>query len=326
MDELKQKWDEKQNDAGLDEKQEIEKLYGDAIMAANANEIDRAEEKVSEFEKRLEGIGKDDSEEHDWKNMANGIAGETKCPNPECRTFNPKDSEKCYKCGKTLDIEEVKKATVVCEFTSKDIGILTYGVHFVVVFEAGSVYPSPEPVILSLTIHDDNVDNIMFPVYALDVQKDNKLENQAVLFLKFPNGAPRHTPFDLAFTLDNDGLLGTVKVSLRDGSGWEAEMIPERGSRATKMLDKAKQAWNFKQRLNEITPININEALDFTPFKVDLKPIVNANIFKTNPFENEFINMNPVDMMQNLEPIHVKPDDTPDSKTGKRNQKGSNKQ
>jgi molecular chaperone DnaK (HSP70) len=162
---------------------------------------------------------------------------------------NPATAEKCSVPGCN---EPIIASIVVGGKTGMHYGIQTIGDKFDVIIEKGSSYPTPKPVVRTFRTPEANMRRIKVPVYAGSEEVASKNELQVITWLNLPENVPEDAPVDVAFTLDGDGVLNNVKVSLKDGSGREVEVFPDRGegkrSQIEKNMEKAKRKWDQKKK------------------------------------------------------------------------------
>jgi hypothetical protein len=78
----------------------------------------------------------------------------------------------------------------------------------------------------------------------------------ATVWLELPGHVPVDTPYEVAFSLDEDGVLKKVQVALLDGSAAKIETYLDRGdglrSRLEKRLEQLKRRSGFA--LNRLNP------------------------------------------------------------------------
>ena len=83
------------------------------------------------------------------------------------------------------------------------------------------------------------------PIYAGFDPIASKNELQATVWFELPDGVPEGTIVEVAFSLDEDGILNKVLAELKDGSGTKVETYLDRGeglrSRLEKKLDALKR-------------------------------------------------------------------------------------
>ena len=116
---------------------------------------------------------------------------------------------------------------------------------FEVIIQKGESFPTPEPVKKKFRTPAPNLKRIRVPIYAGFDPIASKNELQATVWLELPDHVPEDTPVDVAFSLDDDGILNRVLVELIDGSGTRVETYLDRGdgmrSRLEKKLDYLKK-------------------------------------------------------------------------------------
>ncbi|MGB8258910.1 MAG: Hsp70 family protein [Terracidiphilus sp.] len=116
---------------------------------------------------------------------------------------------------------------------------------FEVIIPKGSSYPTPDPVPQRFTTPAPNLKRLRVPIYAGLDPVASKNELQATIWLELPQGVREATPVEVAFSLDDDGILKKVQVKLLDGSGTQIETYLDRGSelrsRIEQRLDQLKR-------------------------------------------------------------------------------------
>ena len=150
------------------------------------------------------------------------VSEEFECP--ECKTVNPNDAKKCSKCGFGFT------PVVIGGVTPMAIGILTHGEKFEVIVEKNTPYlKSTPPITREFFTAIADTRKLRIPVYSHDNVK-NEMIRECIVWLPIPKGTPAETPVDVSFALDDDGILKTVIVKLKDGSGEMVEVKPDRGN------------------------------------------------------------------------------------------------
>jgi molecular chaperone DnaK (HSP70) len=166
---------------------------------------------------------------------------------PKCQTINPGSSAVCVNeaCKEPLD------GNIIYDVTGMHYGIQTEGDVFKVIIEKGSPYPTPEPIVKTFRTPISNMRRIKVPVYAGSHEIASKNEKQITVWLELPENVPADTPVDVAFKLDSDGILENVRVSLKDGSGREIEVYPDRGdtkrAQVENKMEEIKKKWDEKR-------------------------------------------------------------------------------
>ena len=116
---------------------------------------------------------------------------------------------------------------------------------FDIIIPKGSNFPTPEPVKKRFRTPAANLKRLRVPIYAGFEPIASKNELQATVWLELPDHVPEDTPVEVAFSLDEDGILNKVLVELKDGSGTRVETYLDRGeglrSRLEKKLDALKR-------------------------------------------------------------------------------------
>ncbi len=165
-----------------------------------------------------------------------------------CGHRNEGKDDICQQCG----APSLEVGGVLAPTTGMHYGIETKGDLFGIIIPKGSSFPTREPVVKRFYTPAPNLKRIKVPIYAgfKEVASENEL--QAIVWLQLPDNVPSDTPLDIAFSLDDDGILQRVKVSLRDGSGTEVETFLDRGdSKRSRLEKKLEQLRKRKQELSE---------------------------------------------------------------------------
>lgn len=177
--------------------------------------------------------------------LATHLVDSIECP--KCQTINPGSAAVCV----NETCKEPLGGNIIYDVTGMDLGIQTEGDIFKRIIEKGSPYPTPEPVVRTFQTPVSNMRRIKVPVYAgqHDIASMNEL--QVIVWLELPENVPADTAVDVSFKLDSDGILENVKVSLKDGSGREVEVYPDRGgskrSQVEKKIEELKKKWDEKR-------------------------------------------------------------------------------
>ena len=152
--------------------------------------------------------------------MANKFGENIECP--ECETINESTAEKCIKCGK-----ELEKNDILFDITGQHYGIQTLGDKFEVIIPKGTPYPTEKHLYKPFKTPSSNLRKIKVPIYAgMDV-KASKNEKQLTVWLALPKNTPEDTLLDVGFKIDDNGIISLIKLKLRlrDGSGTDKEVI-----------------------------------------------------------------------------------------------------
>ena len=153
---------------------------------------------------------------------------------------NPGSATVCGECSEPLiqkdnDIE-------IGSVTAQDYGIEatdeTTKDKFEPIIRKGSPYPSPEPVVRTFKVPSAGLRRMKIRVYAGSNPVASKNELQITVWLELPSSVSEGTPIDVALKLDRDCIIERVKVSLKDGSGREIEVFPDRGGDFRSRLEK----------------------------------------------------------------------------------------
>ncbi len=161
---------------------------------------------------------------------------------------NPPDTDKCTHpgCSESLVGDITPWQITPCHY-----GIQTEGDKFEVIIEKGSPYPTPEPIVKEFCTPQANMRRIKVPVYADFDENTSKKDLLVTIWLQLPENVPKGTPVDVAFMLDDEGILENVKVRLKDGSGRQVDVYPDRfvGKRSPveKKADEIWSKWEAKK-------------------------------------------------------------------------------
>ena len=194
--------------------------------------------------------------------LANKLGDSIKCFN--CNAMNPLESTVCQTCQKPIEV----KIEEICEQTPKHYGIETEGDTFSVIIPKGTTFPLYEPEIKTFYTVSSNMRRLKVRVFAGMEEKASENEIQLTAWLRLPPGVPANTPVDVAFKLDNQGCINTVKVVLKDGSGRSVEVYPDRGSEKRSKLEKELEQLQIK--IDKIRNIAENEKIDECEKMVDM--------------------------------------------------------
>ncbi len=157
---------------------------------------------------------------------------------------NPPDKDTCTHSG--CD-EPLVKEVILGNITAVHLGIQAEGDKFDVIIEKGSTFPTREPVVKEFCVPAANMRRIKVPIYAGFNEKASENELQIIVRLELPEEVDAETPVDVAFSLNDSGILGNVKVRLKDGSGRQIEVYPDRiiiDPKRSKIEKKADEVWN----------------------------------------------------------------------------------
>jgi molecular chaperone DnaK (HSP70) len=176
---------------------------------------------------------------------------------------NPGAALTCEECGEPL--VDTGQQIEIGSITAMDYGIETTGDKFEPIIPKGSPYPSPEPVVKTFRTPSSGLRRMKVPVYAGQNPTASKNELQITVWLELPAGVPENTPLDVSLKLDKDCVIERVKVSLKDGSGRQIEVYPDRGgdrrSRLEKKLEAVKQQWDQVRAKADLAAVRQVEAI-----------------------------------------------------------------
>ncbi len=176
--------------------------------------------------------------------LAAKLGEQVECSNGH---LNPGSALTCEECGETLG-PKTDLGIEIGSVTAMDYGIETKGDKFEPIIPKGSPYPSPEPVVKTFRTPSSGLRRMKVRVYAGSNPVASKNELQITVWLELPADVQENTPLDVSLKLDQDCVIERVKVSLKDGSGREIEVYPDRGgdrrSRLEKKLEAIKRKWD----------------------------------------------------------------------------------
>ncbi len=164
--------------------------------------------------------------------------------------INPGTAVVCGECGEHLSHKS--GGLIIGSVTSQDYGIEvmdeTTKDKFEPIIPKGSSYPSPKPVVRTFKVPSPGVRRMKIRVFAGSNPVASKNELQVTVWMELPPNVAAGTPMDVALALDGDCIIERVKVSLKDGSGREIEVFPDRGgegrSRLEKKLEAVRRNWD----------------------------------------------------------------------------------
>jgi molecular chaperone DnaK (HSP70) len=176
--------------------------------------------------------------------LAKKWAEKVECPKGH---VNPGKNTICEveNCGEVLVAAVPGGFEAAQQVTGMNYGIQAKGDKFEIIIPKGSSFPTPEPRKERFSTPAPNLKRIRVPIYAGFDPVASKNELQATVWLELPDKVPVDTPLEVAFSLDDDGILNKVRVALLDGSGVQVETYLDRGegprSRLEKKLDQLKK-------------------------------------------------------------------------------------
>jgi hypothetical protein len=110
--------------------------------------------------------------------------------------------------------------------------------RFEVIIEKGTSFPMEKPKTKHFWTPGSNLKRLCVPIYAGADPIASKNELQATVWLELPDHVAEDTPVEVAFSLDEDGILKKVLVALMDGSGIKVESYIDRGGSLRSRLEK----------------------------------------------------------------------------------------
>jgi molecular chaperone DnaK (HSP70) len=135
-------------------------------------------------------------------------------------------------------------------------GTQAEGDQFDVIIPKGTLFPMTKPEIKRFRTSAADLRRVCIPLYAGSDPVASRNELMATVWLELPGHVPVDTPYEVAFSLDEDGVLKKVQVALLDGSAAKIETYLDRGdglrSRLEKRLEQLKRRSGFA--LNRLNP------------------------------------------------------------------------
>jgi hypothetical protein len=106
------------------------------------------------------------------------------------------------------------------------------------IIKKGTSFPMASPETKRFWTPAANLKRLCVPIYAGSDPMASKNELQATVWLELPNHVAEGTPVDVAFSLDEDGVLREVLVELKDGRGIKVKSLVGRGDKMRDRLEK----------------------------------------------------------------------------------------
>jgi molecular chaperone DnaK len=163
---------------------------------------------------------------------------------------NSRENAKCTVCGAEAGAQR-EAQEIFFGVTPQAFGIQAVGDRFEAIIEKGAPYPTPAPVVREFSTPQAHLRRIRVPVYQGGEPTASKNELQVTVWLELPKNLPENTPVDVGFRLDKDGILDQVTVTLKDGSGRQVQVYPDRGdqrrSRLEKKMEELRKQWAEKR-------------------------------------------------------------------------------
>jgi molecular chaperone DnaK (HSP70) len=150
---------------------------------------------------------------------------------------NALDQDRCSVCGAEAS-ERREAGQILYGVTPQAFGIQAVGDRFEEIIAKNAPYPTPTPVVREFRTPQANLRRIRVPVYQGGNPTASKNELQLTVWLELPKNLPADTPVDVGFRLDKDGILDQVTVTLKDGSGRQVQVYPDRGDQRRSQLEK----------------------------------------------------------------------------------------
>jgi hypothetical protein len=178
--------------------------------------------------------------------LAQRLGDSIECP--KCKTINPSSASVCIneQCKESLS------GDLIYGITGMHIGIQTEGDIFRVIIPKGSSYPTFEPIVETFHTPVANMRRIKVPVYQGENEIASKNDKMLTVWLEVPENVPADIPVDVSFKLDENMILEHIKVSIKDGSGREIEVFPDRGgderSKLENEIEEMNLRWNEKRK------------------------------------------------------------------------------
>jgi len=124
---------------------------------------------------------------------------------------------KCPRCGDIHDREEIvypktgkPLAGSDMQRIAKPYGIEVEGGKFVIIVPKDTRYPTSEPIFKEFRTADDAQELSVIPIYQGFDEIAEKNERQAEIWIQISPEAPRGTPFDIGFSIDENGTLKVI--------------------------------------------------------------------------------------------------------------------
>jgi molecular chaperone DnaK (HSP70) len=106
------------------------------------------------------------------------------------------------------------------------------------IIEKGTSFPMEKPKTKRFWTPAANLKRLCVPIYAGSNPVASRNEMQATVWLELPDHVAEATPVDVAFSLDEDGVLREVLVALMDGSGTKVKSMIGRGGELRDRLER----------------------------------------------------------------------------------------
>ena len=179
--------------------------------------------------------------------------------------INPGTAEVCADCGELLVNQKLEIGSV----TAQDYGIEasdeTTRDKFEPIIRKGSPYPSREPMVRTFKVPSPGLRRMRIRVFAGSNPIASKNELQVTVWLELPPNVAAGTPIDVALKLDRDCIIERVKVSLKDGSGREIDVYPDRGgdsrSRLERKLEAIRRNWEKARSKADVAAVRAVESI-----------------------------------------------------------------
>ena len=153
--------------------------------------------------------------------IANRIGENIKCP--DCGTTNEGNSSVCSTCGKKLEAN-----TMIAMGTNMPYGIQTEGDRFSEIIPKNSPYPMEQYAFKEFKVPKSYLRRIKVLVYAGENETASMNNHQFTVWLPLPKGTTEGTKLDVGFLVNENGVVSSVKLKLKDGSGIEKEVFVNR--------------------------------------------------------------------------------------------------
>jgi molecular chaperone DnaK (HSP70) len=153
--------------------------------------------------------------------IANRIGENIKCP--DCGTTNEGNNSVCSSCGKKLEAN-----TMIAMGTNMPYGIQTEGDRFSEIIPKNSPYPMEQYTFKEFKVPRSHLRRIKVSVYAGENEKASHNNHQFTVWLPLPKGTTEGTKLDVGFLVNENSVVSSVKLKLKDGSGIEKEVFVNR--------------------------------------------------------------------------------------------------
>ncbi|MGB8258909.1 MAG: Hsp70 family protein [Terracidiphilus sp.] len=171
---------------------------------------------------------------------ADGLAQRIECP---CGHVNAGEGIVCETCGEPLVASDGIVLGPPVTPVPYGVGVrceasTDAGDHFEIVIPEGQPLPLPDPIRRIFRTDAPGLRRVFLPIYAGFNPAASRNELQATLWIALPPGLAAGTPIEVAFSLDEDGILRNLPARLLDGSDIELGTYLDRGSNLRSRLER----------------------------------------------------------------------------------------